>query len=83
MTNFVKLPFEVDGINFVSRYDLDSPMGAKISTVPQHVFISMNQNCVRDILGDVSLLTREQLVEELVRINENGTEAFIELGENA
>ena len=82
MSNFVTVPFEVDGINFVSRYNPDSPMGIKIAQVPQHVFISMNQDCVRDILGNASLLTHEQLVAELERINENGTEAFIELGEN-
>lgn len=82
MSNFVTVPFEVDGINFVSRYNPDSPMGIKILQIPQHVFISMNQDCVRDILGNVSLLTHEQLVAELERINENGTEAFIELGEN-
>lgn len=83
MTNFVKIPFEVDGVNFVSRYNPDSPMGIKILQIPQNVFISMNQDCVRDILGNVSLLSREQLISELERINENGTEAFIELGENA
>ena len=83
MTNFVKIPFEVDGVNFVSRYNPDSPMGIKIAQFPQEMFIAMNKDCVRDILGDVSLLTHEQLVAELVRINENGTEAFIELGENA
>ena len=83
MTNFVKIPFEVDGVNFVSRYNPDSPMGIKILQIPEHVFILMNRDCVRDILGDVSLLSREQLIAELERINENGTEAFIELGENA
>ena len=83
MSNFVKIPFEVDGVNFVSRYNPDSPMGIKILQVPQHIFIAMNRDCVRSIIGDVSKLTREQLVAELERVNENGTEAFIELGENA
>lgn len=82
MTNFVKVPFEVDGINFVSRYNPDSPMGIKIAQVPQEMFIAMNRDCVREIIGNASELTREQLLAELERVNENGTEAFIELGEN-
>ena len=82
MSNFVTIPFEVDGINFVSRYNPVSPMGLRIATIPQDMFIAMNKECLRNILGNVSLLTREQLIAELERINENGTEAFIELGEN-
>lgn len=82
MSNFVTVPFEVDGINFVSRYNPVSPMGLRISTIPQEMFIAMNRDCLRSIVGNVSLLTREQLISELERINENGTEAFIELGEN-
>jgi hypothetical protein len=83
MTNFVKIPFEVDGINFVSRYNPDSPMGIKIAQIPQEMFIAMNKQCVREIISNVSELTREELLAELERVNENGTEAFIELGENA
>lgn len=82
MTNFVKIPFEVDGVNFVSRYNPDSPMGIKIAQFPQEMFIAMNKDCVRTIIGDISKLSRKQLLSELERVNENGTEAFIELGEN-
>ena len=82
MSNFVTVPFEVDGINFVSRYNPDSPMGIQISSIPQEMFIAMNKECLRRILGNVSKLTREQLISELERINENGSEAFIDLGEN-
>lgn len=83
MSNFVTVPFEVEGINFISRYNLLSPMGVQISSIPQAMFIAMNKECVRSILGDISKLSREQLIAELERVNENGTEAFIELGENA
>ena len=82
MTNFVTIPFEVDGINFISRYNLFSPMGVQIASIPQEMFIAMNRECLRSIIGDISKLSREQLLSELERVNENGTEAFIELGEN-
>lgn len=82
MTNFVTIPFEVDGINFVSRYNPVSPMGLRIATIPQDMFIAMNKDCIRTIIGDISKLSRKQLLSELERVNENGTEAFIELGEN-
>ena len=83
MSEFVSIQFEVDGVTLVSRYNPFSPMGVQISSIPQAMFIAMNKECVRSILGDISKLSREQLIAELVRINENGTEAFIELGENA
>ena len=83
MSNFVKIPFEVDGINFVSRYDLDSEMGIRISAIPQSVFVSLNRDCIRSLIGDVSTLTRDQILMHLDHINENGSQAFIELGENA
>ena len=83
MSNFITVPFEVDGINFVSRYNLFSEMGVRISSIPQEMFIAMNRECLRSIIGDISKLSREQLIAELERVNENGTSAFIELGENA
>ena len=83
MSNFATIPFEVDGINFVSRYDLDSDMGIRISQMPQSVFVAMNRDCIRTIIGNVSKLTRDELISELERVNENGSVAFIELGENA
>lgn len=82
MSEFVTIPFEVDGVTLVSRYNPVSPMGLRILTIPQDVFIAMNRDCVRSIIGDISKLSREQLLSELERINENGTEAFIDLGEN-
>jgi hypothetical protein len=43
----------------------------------------MNQEAVKEIIGDPSLLSKAELISELERINEGGSHAFILLGANA
>ena len=82
MSNFTDYPFTANGINFISRVVNDSPMGKTISRLPATVFSQMNIQAVTEIIGDASLLTREELISELERINAGGSQAFILLGEN-
>ena len=42
----------------------------------------MNIQAVAEMIGDVSLLTKTELLDELARINQDGTHAFILLGAN-
>jgi hypothetical protein len=79
MSNWKNFPFTVDGINFNSRVDMDSPMGKNISRVPALTFTQMNEGAIRSIIGDASKLTRDELVSELARVNAGGTQAFLEL----
>ena len=84
MTNatYTDYPFTANGINFISRIYSHSDMSAKIANLPAGVFAQLNQDAVRDIIGDPSLLSREELLEELERINAGGSHAFILLGDN-
>jgi hypothetical protein len=84
MTNatYTDFPFTVSGINFISRIYSHSEMLAQINALPKPIFEQMNAEAVREIIGDPSLLTSDELLSELDRINEGGSHAFILLGDN-
>lgn len=78
---YTDYPFTSNGVGFVSRIHADSPFVATINAMPAGVFEKLNADAVADIIGDASLLTREQILSELARVNEGGTHAFILLDE--
>jgi hypothetical protein len=84
MTNatYTDFPFTVNGVNFVSRVYSHSEFLKTILNLPNGVFAEMNQDAVKEIIGDPSLLNRDELLNELDRVNKGGTHAFILLGEN-
>jgi hypothetical protein len=59
-----------------------SPNNRIISRLPEGAFAQMNAETILELIGDVSLLTIEQLKDELEKINEGGTHSFVLLGEN-
>ena len=81
-STYIDYPFTANGVNFISRVFSHSELSAKIASLPEGVFAQLNQEAVRDIIGDPSLLTTAELLEELERVNEGGTHAFILLGAN-
>ena len=85
MTNatYTDYPFTLKGVNFISRVYTHSEMASRIASLPEGVFAQLNQEAVSEIVGDPSLLTLAELQDELNRVNEGGSHAFILLGENA
>ena len=85
MTNktYTDYPFTTNGVNFISRVYSDSPLSNKIASLPEGVFAELNIQAVTEIIGDASLLTYEQLVDELKRVNDGGSHAFILLDEGS
>lgn len=84
MTNgtFTDYPFTANGINFISRIYSHSDIAKRIAGLPASVFAELNQEALRDMIGDPSLLTHDELVSELERVNAGGSNAFILLGDN-
>ena len=80
-TNYTDYKFTANGVNFISRVYSHSEFFEKIANLPAGVFAQLNQDAIRDIIGDASLLTTAELLEELERVNEGGTHAFIMLDE--
>jgi hypothetical protein len=81
-TTYTDFPFTVNGVNFISRIHENSPFLPQIKSLPNGVFSAMNMQAVAEIIGDASLLTREELQDELDRVNAGGSHAFIMLGDN-
>ena len=82
-TTYTDFPFTVNDVRFISRIYSHSEFLSQIKSLPAGIFEAMNVEAVREIIGDPSLLTRDELLDELDRINEGGSHAFIMLGENA
>lgn len=80
-TNYTDYKFTANGVNFISRIHANSPLRAQIENLPAGVFQKLNQDAIHDIIGDASLLTRDELVSELERVNAGGSHAFIMLDE--
>jgi hypothetical protein len=80
---YTDYPFSVKGINFISRVYSHSEFLNTINSLPAGVFEQLNQDAVTDIIGDPSLLSTAELLDELERVNEGGSHAFILLGANA
>jgi len=79
---YTDYPFTSNGINFISRVYTHSELHSTISRLPAGVFAQLNQEAVSDLIGDPSLLTTAELVNELEAINAGGTHSFILLGAN-
>ena len=78
-TGWDSYPFEVDGVQFASLVKPNTFMAKRIAQIPAQVFVEMNTDCIREIIGDVFLLSIEELKDELERVNEGASEAVISL----
>jgi hypothetical protein len=79
---YTDFPFTLNGVNFISRVYTHSEMAQTIASLPEGVFAQLNQEAVSELVGDPTQLTIEELEDELNRVNEGGSYAFILLGEN-
>lgn len=80
-TTYTDYKFSVDGVNFVSRIYSNSPFRAQIESLPAGAFAQLNIQALTEIIGNASLLTRDELLQELDRVNAGGSHAFILLDE--
>jgi len=82
-TTYTDYPFTAQGVKFISRVYDNAPMANQIAMLPEGVFTQMNLQAITELLGDASVLTHTELVNELDRINAGGSTAFILLDEVA
>lgn len=81
MKNYKDFPFNIDGVKFVSRVYLDSPLLSRIESLPAGAFVELNIQALTELVGNASLLTNDELLVALEKINDGGTHAFIMLDE--
>ncbi len=79
-SEYIDYPFTAYGVNFISRVYSHSQIAEQIANLPAGIFEQMNKQAVSEIIGDASLLSTDELIRELERINEGGSHAFILLG---
>lgn len=79
-TSYIDYPFTVKGVNFISRVYSHSELSERIANLPAGVFSEMNTQAVAEIIGDPSKFSTAELIQELERVNEGGSHAFILLG---
>ena len=77
--NWKSYPFTVDGVEFLSLINPNGTMYRTISQLPAGVFNTMNEGAIRSIIGNVSSLTRSEIQDELDRVNQGYSEAYLAL----
>jgi hypothetical protein len=77
--NWVKFPFSVDGVEFVSMLDPNGSMYQQVKRVPAQVFTAMNEGAIRELIGKVSLMSKHEIQDELDRVNEGFGQAYLAL----
>lgn len=77
--NWKSYPFTVDGVDFVSLIDPNGDMYQKIQLVPAQIFSDMNAGAIRELIGKVSLLSRSEIQNELDKVNQGYTQAYLAL----
>lgn len=78
-TNWVNFPVSVDGVNFISRIDKDGSFYPQIIKLPSGVFEQFHTDMIHELIGNPSLMSREDLLEELEVVNAGATQAIIDL----
>jgi len=78
-TNWASYPFTVEGVEFVSLLDKEGSFYPQIERWPAGVFTTENIRMVGELIGNPSLMTREELQDELDRVNEYATQALVAL----
>ena len=82
-TDYKDYPFVVNGVKFISRINANSPFAGTLAKMPTQVVTDLNIQAVTELVGDASKFTRDELLQELERVNDGGTHAFILLDEVA
>ena len=76
-TNWASFPFEVDGVQFVSKLDTNGSFYPQVIKMPISMVNLMNESAVRELIGKASLFSTAELEAELERVNEGATQALI------
>ena len=77
--NWKSYPFTVDGVEFLSLIDPNGSMYAQIQRVPEKVFTMMNEQAIRELIGNASLMSKSEIQTELDRVNEGYSQAYLAL----
>ena len=78
-SNWNKYPFTVDGVDFVSYVNPNGNMATRVASIPVQIFNEMNIGAIRDLIGQVKTLTRQEILDELEVLNLGYENAYVGL----
>ena len=78
-TNWASYPFTVEGVDFVSKLDPQGSFYPQVERLPAGVFTAENTRMVTELIGNPALFTRQELRDELDRINAGASQALVAL----
>jgi hypothetical protein len=78
-TNWVKYPFTVDGVEFVSMLDPQGSFYSQVERLPAGIFANENSRMVSELIGNPAKFTRNELEAELDRVNLGASQAILAL----
>jgi hypothetical protein len=78
-TNWAKFPVSVDGVDFVSEIDPDGSFYPQLSRLPQQAIQDFHEQMIHELIGNPSLLSRQELLAELERVNDGAQIAVLAL----
>ena len=78
-TNWVKYPFEVNGVKFNSLLDPKGEFYPKVEKLPAGIFEQMNAGAIAEFVGDPSKLSVDEINAKLDEANEGASQALIAL----
>ena len=78
-TNWVKYPFTVDGINFVSLIDPKGSFYPQLEAMPSEIRDMLNESAIREFIGSPADYSLDELKGELDEINLGYSQALLTL----
>jgi hypothetical protein len=78
-TNWIKYPFEVNGVKFNSILDPKGSLYPRVEKLPAGVFANTNKEAIDKFVGDPSLLTADEIKLKLNLANDGASQALIVL----
>ena len=83
-TKFREYPFTIEGVNFISKVDTTHPIYTAVEKLTDEQFSNLHTLGLMELLGgiEISLDNLQEIQDNLNRINEGGSWAFLTLGQN-
>ena len=78
-TNWVKYPFTVDGIDFVSLIDPKGTSYPQLEAMPTKLINALNESAIKEFIGSPANYSLEELQNDLDELNLGYSQALITL----
>mgnify|MGYP003325797731 FL=1 len=78
-TNWVKYPFTVNGVDFVSMLDPKGSFYPQVEKLPEGALTNWHSSMINNLIGDVANMSKEKLQARIDEVNDGATQAILAL----